>query len=218
LFEGNDFADLINEAQSPLLMRYLERDFSQGLRYHQSEIDAALELHWVGALEEARTRWPEEAAPGIPGVIRFQGWRSSLRQLRRSDNRQQEQKRSIGLLADVIAEAKMTADSWGGRIYLVYLPERQRFANSRAASQSENKRRVVMEVASSLGVEFIDIPAAFRSSGDPLELFPFRRRGHYNDAGHRVVGETVLRKISSEVADDRSADGGADPAIIAKAR
>jgi hypothetical protein len=217
LFEGNDFVDLINEAQSSLLMRYLERDFSQGLRYHQSEIDEALEQHWVGALEEARTRWPEEAAPGILGVIRFKGWRSSLRQLRRSDDRQQELERSIGLLADIIAEAKLTADSWGGRIYLVYLPERQRFADSRAASQSEKKRRVVMEVVSSLGVEFIDIPAAFRSSDDPLELFPFRRRGHYNEEGHRVVGETVLRRISSEVADDGSAGGGPDPAIVAKA-
>ena len=217
LYEGNDFVDLIHEAQSPLLMRYLERDYTQGLRNHQSEIDEALEQHWVGALEEARTRWPEEPARGILGVIRFKGLRRSLRQLRPSDDRQQELDRSIGLFADVIAEAKLTVDSWGGRFYLVYLPERQRFVDSRAASLGEEKRRAVMDVLSSLGVEFIDIPAAFHASADPLELFPFRRRGHYNEEGHRLVGETVLRTIASEVADDGTAAGGAEHAIIAKA-
>jgi hypothetical protein len=201
LYEGNDFADLIHEAESPLLMRYLERDFTQNLAFHQSAIDEAFEQHWGDALKEARIRWPEETAPGILGVIRFSGLRRILRQARLPDDRAQELVRSIDLFADVIAEAKLAVDSWGGQLYLVYLPERDRFADSSAAVRDEKKRRAVMDVAGSLGVEFIDIPAAFQSDVDPLELFPFRRRGHYNEDGHRLVGETVLQSISPALAD-----------------
>jgi hypothetical protein len=30
-----------------------------------------------------------------------------------------------------------------------------------------------------------------------LSLFPFRERGQYNEAGHRVVAEKVLETLSS---------------------
>lgn len=201
-YEGNDFADLIRESGSPLLMRYLERSFTQGLQHHQTDIDEALEQHWVGVLDESRTYWPEEAAPGILGVMRFKGLRRTIRQLRNLGKSRNELEQSIDLFADIIADAKLTVSAWDGRLYLVYLPERQRFAQSRAARQGDEKRRAVMEVATSLGVEFIDIPAVFQSSDDPLELFPFRRRGHYNEQGHRVVGETVLQYLSTAMVDD----------------
>jgi hypothetical protein len=33
------------------------------------------------------------------------------------------------------------------------------------------------------------------AQGDPLSLFPFRRPGHYNAAGHRIVAEVVLEAL-----------------------
>jgi hypothetical protein len=206
-YEENDFGDLKRESASPLLMQYLDRDFAQGLSHHQADLDNALEQHWVGALGKAQTRWPDNARPNILGVMRLNGMRRSLRLMGRPHDRRVELEQSIGLLADVFAEAKQTVDSWGGQFYLVYLPERQRFVDPRAARLDETKRRRVLNLARSLGVDFIDISAAFQSSGDPLGLFPFRRRGHYNEAGHRLVAETVLQTIST-AANDLDAEAG----------
>jgi hypothetical protein len=78
----------------------------------------------------------------------------------------------------------------------VYLPERERYVEPRTARLDEWKRERVLSVARSRGVEIIDVHPAFQSTDDPLELFPFRRRGHYNEKGHRLVAETVLQSIS----------------------
>lgn len=37
----------------------------------------------------------------------------------------------------------------------------------------------------------------FAAHPDPLTLFPFRRYAQYNEAGHRLVGEEVLRHFAS---------------------
>jgi hypothetical protein len=197
-YEQNDFGDLNRESTSLLLMRYLDRHFTQGLRKIQADIDRALEQHWLGSLEEAQTHWPDESKTLIPAVMRFTNLRRNMGLLRRPPNRQIELEQSLGLLAKVLAEAKWTVDSWGGRLYLVYLPERERYVEPDAARLDEEKREQVLRVTRSLGVELIDIPAAFQASGDPLALFPFRRRGHYNEEGHRLVAETVLHSLTPQ--------------------
>ena len=53
-----------------------------------------------------------------------------------------------------------------------------------------------------LGLPLIDVHPAFEAHHDPLSLFPFRGFGHYNEAGHALVAQTVLRFIAS---------GGASP-------
>ena len=54
----------------------------------------------------------------------------------------------------------------------------------------------VLRIARSAGLPVIDINEVFQSRADPLNLFPFRRLGHYNEQGHRVVAEAVLKSIS----------------------
>jgi hypothetical protein len=104
---------------------------------------------------------------------------------------------TIGAWAAILSEAKRTVSSWGGQIYLVYLPERERYAVARTAELDDEIHETVMRVTRSLGLTVIDVHAAFRSQGDPLEFFPFRVRGHYNEQGHRFVGETVLEALST---------------------
>lgn len=53
------------------------------------------------------------------------------------------------------------------------------------------KQRLVQQID-----ELLDIHPAFRAQGDPLALFPFRRLRHYNQEGHRIVAQEVLRSIS----------------------
>ena len=60
------------------------------------------------------------------------------------------------------------------------------------------KRGDVIATAQGLGIPVIDtVDSAFLAHGDPLSLFPFRRPGHYNAAGHRVVAEAVLEALST---------------------
>lgn len=200
LYSQNDFADLQNERKSVLLTRYLSGDFTQGLLDLQEEIDAALDDYLTQKIN---------AAPADEGRDEFE-WPTALRLSSLRTRLGLVHAVSSGKFVDrrviaedvinewvaVLSEAKRTVSSWGGQIYLVYLPERERYAVARTAELADEIHKTVMRVAESLGLAVIDVHAAFRSQVDPLELFPFRVRGHYNEQGHRLVGETVLQALS----------------------
>jgi hypothetical protein len=204
LFEENDFGDLRRELTAPLLMRYLQDEFSQGLIDRQTGIDSALEEH-----VEQRMTTPasppvvgERAPVGLPAFLRLGNVRERLRLVHGAavtpvvDHRVVSPE-TMQLLADILSEAKETVSAWGGEIYLVYLPERERYAVSEVARLDEAIRTGVLEIGRTVGIPVVDMHSAFQSDGDPLALFPFRRRGHYNEEGHRLVGETVLRSMAS---------------------
>jgi hypothetical protein len=58
------------------------------------------------------------------------------------------------------------------------------------------KRGEVIDTARGLGIPVIDTVDSAFLAHDPLSLFPFRRPGHYNAAGHRIVADAVLEALS----------------------
>jgi lysophospholipase L1-like esterase len=100
------------------------------------------------------------------------------------------------LLEKVLAQAKTTLNEWGGAGYFIYLPERDRYVDRRIADLHDKNREQVLRIAKSTGFSVIDINDAFQSEVDPLNLFPFRRLGHYNERGHRVVADAVLESLA----------------------
>ena len=101
----------------------------------------------------------------------------------------------LPLFAKVLARADESVRAWGGKLYFVYLPEWEPFGNPVA---TDGRREVVLEAVKTLGIPVIDIHRAFQDQKDPLALFPFRVDGHYNEEGHRVVAEAVLKSIPAE--------------------
>ena len=100
------------------------------------------------------------------------------------------------LLDRALRAAKATVDDWGGKLYFVYLPERDSYLDS---NRLVADRAQVLASSATAGIPLIDLYQAFGSQSDPLDLFPFRRLGHYNEKGHRLVGDEVLRTISPMV-------------------
>jgi hypothetical protein len=202
-YEDNDLSPgLERERKSQLLMRYLKGPFSQGLRGVQAEIDSLLEDHVSFRLrtmpDDPRPAPRSTSRPLWASVIRFPNLRalSGLALGRRADHRVIGDE-TMDLFGTILAEAQRTVDGWGGSLYLVYLPERERYAVPSVAELSETNRARVRGIADSLGIPIVDIHEVFEAHGDPLALFPFRRRGHYNEEGHRLVGEAGLTAIES---------------------
>jgi hypothetical protein len=205
-YEGNDLGDLIYERQSPLLMRYLEGNFSQALCGRQPEIDQAL-ANYIEAEKAAHV------VPQRPGTMVETGGRGrhlleavvkldALRQrlgLVYGDSSQSSQytesdiRVTMDLLDRALRQAKATVDTWGGKLYFVYLPERDSCIDSGRAA---GDRAEIINTVKRAGITLIDLHPVFRAQKDPMELFPFRRLGHYNEKGHRLVGDEVLKSIS----------------------
>ncbi|HEX2226026.1 MAG TPA: SGNH/GDSL hydrolase family protein [Candidatus Binatia bacterium] len=201
-FEGNDLGELTRKMKSPLLNSYLEEDFSQGLRARQVEIDEAL-LEYVQT-EKLLEIERQEAARQKSGIdifvlkeiVKVSALREKLGFVygdALSNHSTAGTIDAVNTLGEILSEAKASVEAWDGQLYVVYLPEWDRYARPEFANKDRER---VLRMLETLNIPVIDLHPAFHAHADPLSLFPFRRFGHYNEEGNRVVADTVLRSIS----------------------
>lgn len=204
-YEGNDLRDLDGwEKNSPLLMKYVSSSFSQHLFDRQPEIDRVLKEYLDAAMAKAT------APVAFESIVKLQHLRQAVQSF--YERRPVEQGLPAELLehlrhrgapaaaADlhlferILAEAQATADAWNGRLVFVYLPTWERYRIPELASQDRDR---VLSIARRLDLHVVDMHPVFAAHPDPLSLFPFRRYAHYNEDGHRLVGEEVLKHLQS---------------------
>jgi hypothetical protein len=94
----------------------------------------------------------------------------------------------MDLFRDILLQAKKRVESWSGTLYFIYLPAGD-------VQDSRKERKEVLTYVKSLGLPIIDVLPAFKAQDEPVSLFALRGFGHYNEAGHRLVAEQVLKGI-----------------------
>jgi hypothetical protein len=202
-FEGNELEDLLEERRSPLLRDYLRDGFRQRLIDRQNEIDNALSDYVESALRKQlaqdihREKQPLWATDTVIDFLKLRHLRQLLKisfgrpERTSGDNKYSE--RQLDLFRRVLSRAKESVNGWGGELYFVYLPARDRYARGHDYS-----RNAVLNIVKDLGLIVIDLEPAFRLQGDPFTLFPFGRFGHYNERGHRLVAYEVLGALNPQ--------------------
>jgi hypothetical protein len=213
-YEGNDLVDFETERTAPMLMRYLNGGFSQGLYERQADIDSAL----TNLVETSRTT-DTKFQIKLREIIDLVRDKERVLQLLRSITRVEQLRQRLGLIAGrngsvagtgqgefarsgaatmelferVLVEAKNTVNGWDGKLYFIYLPSRNRYV---PGQQGYPDRDLVLQLAHRLGLPVIDIHQNFLTVHDPLNLFHFRLPSHYTEEGNRIVAEQVLKSIS----------------------
>ena len=80
------------------------------------------------------------------------------------------------------------------KFYFVYLPEYSRYKSDYDNTDYHEVKKIVKQ----LQIPFIDIHAeVFEKEKNPLNLFPFKLKGHFNVNGYKKVAEKVY-KITSD--------------------
>ena len=201
-YEGNDLVNLQDERKSSLLLRYLQDGFSQRLAARQPEIDRAIleDIPRQRALEGQRRERRLGGGIKFGELIKFGGIRKRLGAVDGVTKAELNQVSDLGganidVFRDILSKAKSRVNGWGGALYFVYLPGWARYAGY--AEVGAKQRASVLKIASALNLNMIDIHPAFERQSDPLSLFPFREPGHYNEKGHRLVAQEVLKVLSS---------------------
>jgi len=202
-YEGNDLRDLDGwEKNSPLLMKYLSSSFSQHLFERQPEIDRSLKDYLDAAMAKAT------APISLENILKLHHLRHAVQSF--YERRPAEQgfpaelleflrhsgapaaPEDLQLFERILAEAQATAKTWDGRVVFVYLPTWERYRLPELASKDRDN---VLGIVRWLKLHVMDMHEVFVTHPDPLSLFPFRRYAHYNEAGHKLVGEEVLRQL-----------------------
>jgi len=189
-FELNDLTDLAQETRSGFLKRYLKGNFNQGLITRQTEIDQVLSHYANKKIEEANNDRAD--LEDTLKIIKLSTVRTKSG-LVNGTSQTQPDELHIKLFREVLQDARAFVGTWNGLLYFVYLPAWQRYTGRQATSVN---RDTILNLVRRLNIPVIDIHESFQAHSDPLRLFPFRQQGHYNEEGHRLVAETILRHLS----------------------
>jgi hypothetical protein len=195
--ELNDQGDLNQEKRSGLLMRYLEDKFNQGLITRQNEIDQVLRKYVDTKRKLAEAKTVQEYLNYGVNIIKLSNVRTKLGWIHGTSKAEasfESDELQIRLFREILQNAHAFTNTWNGMLYFVYLPAWQRYISPESVSDNRN---AILALVRGLNIPIIDVHETFQAHGDPLQLFPFRQLGHYNDEGHRLVAETVLRHFSS---------------------
>ena len=203
--EGTDLADLQYECKSRLAMRYMEDDFKQGLISRQIDIDQALtnfsETEMLRGKAAHVQGPPDNTLKTIVDTTKFSRVRSKLGLVygEKPDVLSHLDNANLKLFGDILSRANRRVGQWGGKLHLVYLPGWKRFGSK--SQLPDQERTLIYKAARASNVPIVDTLHGFYAQKDPLSLFPFGVFGHYNEAGHRVVSEEVLKAIAASKLD-----------------
>jgi hypothetical protein len=206
-YEGNSLLELQDEKRYPLLLRYLEDDFSQGLERRQHEIDQVLNDYTERRAAQDRERRVVRDAkvasyvPQLREVMKLTTLRQRLGLMYGTTSQEQETRADLtgptmDLFSEILSHLKNRVSAWGGTVVFIYLPSRERFATSGLGAASQ-QRTGILRMVNQYDIPLIDLLPAFQAHRDPLSLFPFRKGEHYNDEGHRLVAEELLADLTS---------------------
>lgn len=205
LYFENDLSwfDLGRSSRSPLLMRYLEPGFQQGLASLQPQIDGLLEELLAARPEEPGRDGPWarleelESARSLGDFLRLEQLRRRLGALRGARGVPREPP-DYALFTRILERAAAITAGWNGRLALVYLPGVWNFdphaSGPRFADPKARER--LRGIAGSLGLPFVDVHGAFEADPDPLGLYSYRGESrvgspHMNARGYALVAHTI---------------------------
>jgi len=194
-FERNDLEDLKSEKSNPILMKYLNEDFTQDLYSRQLEIDKKLKIYIRFAEKESQkeifvTKKVSEKFLAYKKIIRLQILRDKMALDRGLD---------FGidpLFEKIMIGAKDFVNSWDGKLYFVYLPDKERYNNNKVKDDNYLKRSQIIELIDNLNIPLIDIHKEFfMNQIDPISFFAHRIYGHYSSDGYHKISKIIVKKI-----------------------
>jgi len=192
-FEGNDMDNLEDEKKSPMLLKYLNPDFSQDLINRQLEVDLVLNEY----IQNQRKQLVKKAkVENILNIIRLRRLRNKFGLINLQATPPLVS--PSPLFKQILEKAQKLTLSWGGNFYFVYLPAGERYATDVDEGIFDHRNKV-LSIVKELHIPIIDIHnKVFMNHPDPLSLFPFRLNIHYTNEGYRLVANAIYQYFNDQ--------------------
>ena len=196
MFYVNDLLDLERELKSSILTKYLiEEDFSQSLIFRQNEIDSVLIDYIQCEMRKIKKNKQESLGNKIIKLLKLTNLRDRISRLL---TLKPISASTYIVFNDILKKSKQMVSEWGGELYFVYLPSFYMYSDSNTLQfdNEQKNREIVLETMNELLIPVIDIhKEVFETHQDPVSLFPFRIKGHYNAEGYRLIAEKIGKRF-----------------------
>ena len=194
-FEGNDLNDLEFELNNKILIKYYSNiNFKQNLKKKQKIINLLNKkiLFKSIDLEDRIIDQASRNARLKNKLLKFIRLNETKKVLNLKKIKQTEKKLPIKEFKNIIKNAKKYVENNNSKLHFVYLPQFERYNNNVLNSNYDEIKQIIGE----LDINFIDIhKGVFLKHKDPLELFPFKMWGHYNENGYKKVSSYIYENL-----------------------
>ena len=193
-YEGNDLSEIYGEMQQVHLKKYLQKkNYSQNLVSKHNEVDKILKKELklslikneINKIENKKNSYNFEK---IKNVLKLTHIRSFFR-LRGMNN---DNLKNFSLIIDKINNflKKNNTD-----LIIVYLPDYQRY-KGKFDDKYKNYNKIISLIKKK-NIQLINIKNFFDKFNDPLDLFPYRLSGHYNEKGYKLISEEIFNNLKT---------------------
>ena len=202
-FLYNDFHNLYYELRSDLLTNYLlDFNYSQNLINKQNKIDVTLK-EYINSKSNDKNLLNENKLNlnKFIEIIKL----SRLKGIYLNTIIYSSDKRTNKLLKEILINANDTVESWGGKLYFVYLPSKTALQSNNAKSSSNMEIlsfkdnimpiNAIHNICNELNITIIDFYNKIYNTDDHDSFFPPERTGHYNSKGYKLLTNTIIEKI-----------------------
>ena len=174
---------LIDELNNKILVNYLnDKNFTQNLILKKQKIEKIL----FKKLEQEVLKQDYYSRSKTFILIRFVKL-NSIRKILFPDVSQDPE--PIKEFRDILKLSNEFTKQNNSKLYFIYLPGYYH--------DTYKNYKEVMQVVESLNIPLIDLyRELFEKHKDPLSLFLFRKKSHYNELGYQLVAKTIFNKIN----------------------
>ena len=188
-YEGNDLSDLNAEKKNKILLKYLKSsNYSQNLKEKQKEIDSLYKIKTISRVQKSHNFFlmEQKKTYKLKEFIKLRNVRSILSSFSNKDEK------DFKFFLEVLKNSKKIAEGNGSEFYFVYLPEIKRYKNL----YSSNDYEEILFMLKESNINVIDIKEiVFDNEAEPLKLFPFKSKGHYNEVGYKKVSDAIINYL-----------------------
>ena len=192
-FERNDLDDLKKEKKNKILIKYLEKNFSQQLNKKQNQINNLVKKTILDQENKIKVNSFEKKKhkdSAFKKIIRLQIIRDKTA-FDRGLNFDIDP-----LFEKIILEAKKFAEKKNSNFYFVYLPDKESFKANNIKKKNFLKKQEVLEIIKKNNINLIDINSVlFLKEKDPFDLFAHRIYGHYSADTYLKIAEIIKDHI-----------------------
>jgi hypothetical protein len=183
------FVDGRAELRDPVLVRYLDPAFNQGLIRRQAEVDRLVSSFALPLQRRFDERERLHRAGRWKHVWELRAIRSRLPQLLNLESAVRKRADASVLLRSLDLAGR-TTQTWGGVLIVVIVPAYYDVF-ARGSERSEVREELKRSIAA-LGIRVVDTVELFRHQRDPTSLYMLRINNHPNQRGYTLFADQVL--------------------------
>ena len=197
--EHGDLDDMGNELNNNELVKYLENNYSQNLKFKQKKIDDKLNeffLNFISYNKQLRNV-PKDKLLFIKQTIKLYKTRSFIKKLSKKNNIKafvpiKEINYSVAdyqKFENILIKINKFTQNNNAELHFFYMPSIYRYQK---IANFENVRKNIKKIVKKNNIKFIDIHSEFfLKKENPLNYFGFTRPAHYTPEAYFEIANLV---------------------------